>query len=93
LRLLLLAPAQGAAPPAQDQPPRACQAEFVICDQTIEELLPWLYLKGSPPVSSRRRWPRCSGPTRPGSRRRPCVGWPKPGRWQSALGHRVLRPG
>ena len=29
-------PAQGAAPPAQDQPPRARQAEFVICDQTIE---------------------------------------------------------
>ena len=25
-----------AAPPAQDQPPRARQAEFVICDQTIE---------------------------------------------------------
>jgi len=54
-RLLRIEPAQGAAPPAQDQPPRACQAEFVICDQTIEELLPWLYLKGSPPVSSRRR--------------------------------------
>jgi transposase len=36
LHLLLLAPAQGAAPPAQGQPPRARQAEFVICDQTIE---------------------------------------------------------
>jgi hypothetical protein len=35
-RLLLLTPAQGVAPPAQDQPPRARQAEFVICDQTIE---------------------------------------------------------
>ena len=38
LRLLLLAPAQRVAPPAQDQPPRARQAEFVICDQTIENL-------------------------------------------------------
>jgi hypothetical protein len=37
-RLLLLTPAQGVAPPAQDQPPRARQAEFVICDQTIENL-------------------------------------------------------
>ena len=38
LRLLLLPPAQGVAPPAQGQPPRARQAEFVICDQTIENL-------------------------------------------------------
>jgi transposase len=38
LRLLLLTPAQGVAPPAQDQPPRARQAEFVICDQTIENM-------------------------------------------------------
>jgi hypothetical protein len=38
MRLLLLAPAQGAAPPAQDQPPQARQAEFVICDQTSENL-------------------------------------------------------
>lgn len=38
LRLLLLAPAQRVAPPAQDQPPRARQAEFVICDQSIENL-------------------------------------------------------
>jgi len=36
LRLLRLPPAQRVAPPAQDQPPRARQAEFVICDQTIE---------------------------------------------------------
>ena len=36
LRLLLLAPAQRIPPPAQDQPPRARQAEFVICDQAIE---------------------------------------------------------
>ena len=39
LRLLLLAPAQRVAPPAQDQPPRARQAEFVICDQSIEGAL------------------------------------------------------
>ena len=39
LRLLLLAPAQRVAPPAQDQPPRARQAEFVICDQSIERLV------------------------------------------------------
>ena len=32
----LITPAQGIAPPAQDQPPGANQAEFVICDQTIE---------------------------------------------------------
>jgi transposase len=38
LRLLLLTPAQGVAPPAQDQPPWARQAEFVICDQTIENM-------------------------------------------------------
>jgi hypothetical protein len=36
LRLLLLPSAQRVAPPAQNQPPRARQAEFVICDQTIE---------------------------------------------------------
>jgi hypothetical protein len=35
-RLLLFTPAQGVAPPAQDQPPHARQAEFVICEQTIE---------------------------------------------------------
>jgi hypothetical protein len=35
-RLLLFTPAQGVAPPAQDQLPQARQAEFVICDQTIE---------------------------------------------------------
>jgi transposase len=38
LRLLLLTPAQWVAPPAQDQPPWARQAEFVICDQTIENM-------------------------------------------------------
>ena len=32
----LITSAQGVAPPAQNQPPRAHQAEFVICDQTIE---------------------------------------------------------
>jgi hypothetical protein len=32
----LLTPAQGIAPPAQGQPPGANQAEFVVCDQTIE---------------------------------------------------------
>jgi hypothetical protein len=31
-----ITPAQREAPPAQDQAPRAGQAEFVICDQTIE---------------------------------------------------------
>jgi transposase len=39
LRLLLATPAQGAAPPAQGQPPCAGQAEFVVCDQTIERLV------------------------------------------------------
>jgi hypothetical protein len=40
LRLLLLlrTTAQGTAPPAQGQPPRARQADFVICDQAIENL-------------------------------------------------------
>jgi hypothetical protein len=32
----LITSAQRAAPPAQNQPPRARQAEFVVCDQTIE---------------------------------------------------------
>jgi Transposase DDE domain group 1 len=36
---LLLTPAQRVAPPAQDQPRRARQAEFVICDQSIENLI------------------------------------------------------
>jgi transposase len=36
---LLLTPAQRVAPPAQDQPRRARQAEFVICDQAIERLV------------------------------------------------------
>ena len=35
----LITSAQGVAPPAQNQPPWAHQAEFVICDQTIERLL------------------------------------------------------
>jgi hypothetical protein len=34
----LITSAQGVAPPAQNQPPRAHQAEFVICDQTIEAM-------------------------------------------------------
>src|SRR4051795_10834282 len=40
--------------------------------KNLEELLPWLYLKGvSTGASSRRRlWPR-SGPRRPACRRRP----------------------
>jgi hypothetical protein len=38
LLLLLLTTAQGTAPPAQGQPPRARQADFVICDQAIENL-------------------------------------------------------
>jgi hypothetical protein len=38
MRLLLLTPAQGIAPPAQNQPPRTREAKFVICDQTIENL-------------------------------------------------------
>jgi len=38
MRLLLLTPAQGIAPPAQNQPPRTREAKFVICDQTIEDL-------------------------------------------------------
>jgi hypothetical protein len=32
----LITPAQGIAPPAQGQPPGANQAEFVFCDQAIE---------------------------------------------------------
>jgi transposase len=39
LLLLLLTTAQGTAPPAQGQPPRARQADFVICDQAIERLI------------------------------------------------------
>jgi len=35
-RALLLTAAQGKPPPAQRQPPGPGQAEFVICDQTIE---------------------------------------------------------
>ena len=35
-RPIPITPAQGVAPPAQGQPSRARQAEFVICDQTIE---------------------------------------------------------
>jgi hypothetical protein len=35
----LLTPAQGIAPPAQGQPPGANQAEFVVCDQTIETVM------------------------------------------------------
>jgi transposase len=35
----LITPAQGTAPPAQGQPPGANQAEFVVCDQTIERLV------------------------------------------------------
>ena len=37
-RALLLTSAQGEPPPAQRQPPGPGQAEFVICDQTIENL-------------------------------------------------------
>ena len=37
MRLLLTTPAQRATPPAQDQPPGAGEAEFVICDQAIEQ--------------------------------------------------------
>ena len=29
--------------------------------KTIEELLPWLYLKGSPRADFLKRWPRCWG--------------------------------
>jgi len=48
-RLLLFTPAQGVAPPAQDQPPHARQAEFVICGQTIEGALAELktHLRGA----------------------------------------------
>src|SRR4051794_41934013 len=35
-RALLLTAAQGEPPPAQRQPPGPGQAEFAICDQTIE---------------------------------------------------------
>jgi len=38
-RALLLTAAQGEPPPAQRQPPGPGQAEFVICDQTIEGAL------------------------------------------------------
>ncbi len=38
-RALLLTSAQGEPPPAQRQPPGPGQAEFVICDQTIERLV------------------------------------------------------
>src|SRR3712207_6542854 len=51
LRLRRIKPAQGAAPPAQDQPPRAGQAEFVICDQAIERL--WARLKEWRAVATR----------------------------------------
>src|SRR6476646_6601628 len=37
-RALLLTAAQGEPPPAQRQPPGPGQAEFVICDQTIEAM-------------------------------------------------------
>jgi hypothetical protein len=37
-RPALTTPAQGVAPPAQGQTPRAGQAELVICDQTIEAM-------------------------------------------------------
>jgi len=58
LLLLLLAPAQGAAPPAQCQPPQARQAEFVICDQTIERL--WSRLKEWRCVATRYEKTRAS---------------------------------
>lgn len=35
-RVILITPVQRIAPPAQNQPPRTGQAEFVVCDQTIE---------------------------------------------------------
>ncbi len=47
----LITPAQGTAPPAQGQPPGANQAEFVVCDQTIERL--WGRLKEWPAVATR----------------------------------------
>src|SRR3954454_23796757 len=37
-RALLLTAAQGEPPPAQRQPPGPGEAEFVICDQTIEAM-------------------------------------------------------
>jgi hypothetical protein len=36
-----LAQPQSSSPPSQDQPPAPGQAEFVICDQTIEEPFGW----------------------------------------------------
>ncbi len=47
----LITPAQGTAPPAQGQPPGANQAEFVVCDQTIERL--WGRLKEWRAVATR----------------------------------------
>ena len=47
----LITSAQRAAPPAQNQPPRARQAEFVVCDQTIERL--WGRLKEWRAVATR----------------------------------------
>ena len=49
LRPLLITPAQRVAPPAQEQLPRTRQAEFVICDQTIEGALAELktHLRGA----------------------------------------------
>ncbi len=35
----LITTAQGVPPPAQNQPPGAHQAEFAVCDQTIERLV------------------------------------------------------
>ena len=48
---LLLASAQRQPPPAQRQPPGPRQAEFVICDQTIERL--WGRLKEWRAVATR----------------------------------------
>jgi hypothetical protein len=43
---LLLAPAQRQPPPAQHQPPGPGQAEFVICDQTIEAMFSDFKIRG-----------------------------------------------
>ena len=58
LRPLLLTPAQGVAPPVQGQPPRARQAELVICDQSIERL--WARLKEWRAVATRYEKTACS---------------------------------
>ena len=54
----LITPAQGTAPPAESQPPGANQAEFVVCDQTIERH--WTRLKEWRAIAIRYEKKPCS---------------------------------